>query len=82
MSYFRIVRRQEYEKGDGFECHMAGLLGAIMTTLPSFIVIPLWAIFNYQFKILIDGKESPLFCGTLCFVLGLIVVMIAIGVTS
>lgn len=76
----RIIERTEYERKTGqmLSQWMAGAVGAIMTTLPAFLVLPIWFVFIDRYKIVDhDGKEDYGACGAICFVSGLLVWILA-----
>lgn len=71
-----IVKREEYERNKGEELgqFLAGACGAMVTTLPSFIVMPLWAFFVAQYKVVdAEGKDNDAACFFVCLLAGALV---------
>lgn len=75
-----ITKRSDWDKERGYALsqYMAGAIGSMLTTLPCFIIIPIWAIFIHNYQILDkDGKEDNFACGAICFYAGIKLWMIA-----
>lgn len=81
----KIVERTAEERGRGEELGqlLAGGVGAMFTTLPAFIVLPMWLLFIRNNKILKDnGEEDDFVCGLICFVAGIIIWAFGILITN
>lgn len=69
----KIVERQEHEKGKGEELGqwLSGCIGAMATTLPSFLVMPFWFLFIRDYRVVDDsGNDDDSACFFICFVSG------------
>lgn len=70
----RVVARSEYDKkrGAGLEQWLAGCIGAAATTLPCFLVMPVWVAFIRNYAVVDgNGKEDSVACGFICFSAGM-----------
>jgi hypothetical protein len=81
----RIIPRTEYAKRSGGQLMQwgAGCIGAMVTTLPSFAVLPFWFAFIYNYEVVDEhGNEDNFACGMICFTAGLLVwlTVICIGI--
>jgi hypothetical protein len=75
----RIVERVKINNGDAVTQWLAGCIGAMITTLPCFIVMPIWLIFIHNYRIVDrDGHDDDVACGMICFVAGVICWLLAI----
>lgn len=69
----KIVHRTPRDRRNGSEVGqlISGICGAFITTLPSFIIIPAWAIFINRYRIVDEsGNDDDFSCGFICFMAG------------
>jgi hypothetical protein len=72
----RVVKRDD--KGDLVGQLLAGFCGAILTTLPSFIVMPLWAMFVSRYRMVDErGEDHNSACVLMCALAGAAVWVVA-----
>lgn len=79
----QIEKRTEIEiaNGTAISQFLAGAAGATLTTLPAFLILPLWAFFVNSYKIVDNnGEEDDLGCAAICFLLGVVVWVICISI--
>ncbi|ASS55928.1 hypothetical protein CHR56_15900 [Rhizobium leguminosarum bv. viciae] len=68
----RLVKLPESERAAGrnFEQWGFGMIGAMVTTLPAFLFIPIWFFFSEKYRICKDGTEEV--DTAACFFFGLV----------
>jgi hypothetical protein len=76
----RLTKRSEYDRhGSGkLSQWLAGCAGAGFTTLPCFIVLPVWFFVVDNYRVVDrDGNDNDVACGVICFVGGILVWAVA-----
>lgn len=71
----RVVKRTQREKEKGAQLgqFLAGVVGSMVTTLPSFLVMPFWFAFSHEYRITNNlGEDNDFACGLICFGLGVL----------
>ncbi|WP_411037530.1 hypothetical protein [Shinella sp. BYT-45] len=69
-----VVERGPQETGTGDELNqvISGFIGVSLTTLPAFIVMPLWAAFMTKYRITDgNGQDDNVVCMAICFLTGM-----------
>lgn len=80
---FTDMRPKDVLYGRQVEQWLCGLVGAICTTLPSFILMPMWFLFTNKTKVQKrDGKVDCAVCFAINFIGGVAIWTIAIIIFS
>lgn len=79
----RIKKWDRYDShyGEKMDQYLAGVCGCILTTLPAFLIAPLWFMFTNHYQVVDShGDEAPVASFFICFLGGIIVWLVFGGI--